>query len=65
MPRYRAHVMVTDKQGHERVEVVEIDSPTDNAEDLARAAMDKVQGFDADDPVRLPHNIRWERLDEE
>lgn len=62
MPKYRAHVEFTDDLGREHTEVVDVESESDNAEDLARAAVAKVPGFDQSGEERLPHNIRWERI---
>ncbi len=65
MPKYRAHIEYTDHEGHEQTETVDVVSRSDSAEDLARAAQEAWEGFHQGGEGRLPHNIRWERLDDE
>ncbi|MBI3944975.1 MAG: hypothetical protein HY321_03585 [Armatimonadetes bacterium] len=64
MPRYRALIEYTDGRGREQTRTVEIRSRSDSADDLARAAQEAWAKI-REHGDHLPHNIHWERLDEE
>lgn len=64
MPKYRARIEYHDTQGREQCDVVEFESDSNHATDLAAAAQKAWSGFDQGDDKRVPHNIVWERLDQ-
>lgn len=65
MPRYRAEIEYTDTDGRERRSVVEVNSPTDDPDDVMQAMREQWPHYMIIGEERLPENIIWEPIEEE